>query len=236
MSSNVAPQGTFRLPVSVPDDARQRYRHRGVRVARGGDRRRRADGRLKRALDVLGATLGLLLTAPLLLLIAVAIRLESRGPVLFPQRRRGRAGRPFVIYKFRSMHEQPPGRFRQATRNDPRVTRVGRMLRRLSLDELPQLLNVLEGSMSLVGPRPHPPELDDRFRPTLPSIDERYTVTPGITGWAQTNGSRGGTPHRADMQRRLELDRYYIEHRSILLDLRILLRTALCVWGDEHAC
>ena len=192
------------------------------------------DERTKRVFDVVLATIALALASPLMVLVAVAIQIESPGPALFRQRRCGRHGRTFEICKFRSMHVQATEEFRQASRSDRRVTRVGRVIRRFSLDELPQLFNVLGGSMSLVGPRPHAPQMDTRFRHDVPMLGARYAVMPGITGWAQINGSRGETPHAEDMRRRVALDRYYIAHRSLTFDARILLYTVLYGWTDEN--
>ena len=168
--------------------------------------------------------------------IALAVKLSSPGPVLFRQRRHGLDGKEFTIWKFRTMalpEGDPLGR--QATREDPRTTQVGRFLRRTSLDELPQLFNVLQGSMSLVGPRPHPPGLNDRHRAVIERFVLRHKVRPGITGWAQVNGCRGETETREKMQRRLEYDLEYINNWSFWLDLRILLLTAFRVWKDKNA-
>lgn len=180
------------------------------------------------ALDRAVALAGLVLLLPLLLAVAAMIRLDSPGPILFRQARRGCGGGVFTIYKFRTMSEAA-GReaFRQAMPGDPRVTRLGRLLRRTSIDELPQLLNVLRGDMALVGPRPHPLELDARFAALLPAYMERYAVRPGITGLAQVSGHRGPTPDVETMARRLACDLDYIADRSLARDLKILLRTVL---------
>lgn len=184
-------------------------------------------GLTKRVLDVgvsLFAVLGVLL--PLTLLLAPLIRLESPGPVFFRQRRAGRGNQPFWCYKFRTMYatarDQP---FRQATQHDPRVTKIGRWLRRSGLDELPQFLNVLQGHMSVVGPRPHPLPLDDVFVPEIERYTYRYFIKPGITGYAQVNGLRGETATHACMQQRVLHDIWYIEHWSLWLDLHIMWRT-----------
>jgi putative colanic acid biosysnthesis UDP-glucose lipid carrier transferase len=190
----------------------------------------------KRTLDMVGATLGLFMLLPLLLVIAVLIKCDSRGPVLFRQSRIGLGNRPFQVWKFRTMTCCENGNVvRQARRDDPRVTRIGRILRRTSLDELPQLVNVLLGSMSLVGPRPHAVAHDAQFTHTVARYAERHAVRPGITGWAQVRGCRGETPNAAAMQRRVDLDLAYIEHWSLLLDLIILAMTLREVFRSQAA-
>ena len=182
----------------------------------------------KRILDISLAGLGLFLLAPLLVLVGLAIKLDNPGPVLFRQARKGLNGTPFRIYKFRTMTVQENGPVvQQATRDDKRVTRVGRFLRRTSLDELPQLLNVLRGEMSLVGPRPHAVAHDEFYGREIPIYDQRFQVRPGITGWAQVNGARGETPTIDCMRRRIELDVWYAQNTSLWLDLQILVRTVL---------
>jgi undecaprenyl-phosphate galactose phosphotransferase/putative colanic acid biosynthesis UDP-glucose lipid carrier transferase len=152
--------------------------------------------------------------------------MDSAGPVLFRQRRRGFNGRVFTIYKFRTMHVLEDGDvIVPAARDDVRTTRIGRALRRTSIDELPQLLNVLKGEMSLVGPRPHAVAHDDGFGKLIGNYAYRQHVKPGITGWAQVNGFRGGTPQIELMQQRIALDLWYIKHWSIWLDIRIALLT-----------
>jgi putative colanic acid biosynthesis UDP-glucose lipid carrier transferase len=183
---------------------------------------------LRASFDASLAAIILLLLAPLLAIIALLIRLDSRGSALFRQTRTGLNGRTFLIYKFRTMHVQEDGTVvRQAQRGDARLTGLGAILRKTSLDELPQLLNVLRGEMSLVGPRPHALAHDSHYGALIPTYPQRFAVRPGITGWAQINGSRGATPEVADMQRRVELDLWYVEHRSFALDLKILVATAL---------
>ena len=178
--------------------------------------------------DVIIAATALVLLAPLLGILALLVRLDSRGPALFRQTRTGLNGRTFLIYKFRTMHVQEDGSVvRQARRGDVRMTRLGAVLRKSSLDELPQLLNVLLGDMSLVGPRPHALAHDRHYGAHISAYRQRFAVRPGITGWAQINGSRGPTPELADMQRRIELDLWYVQNRSFALDLKILLTTAL---------
>jgi putative colanic acid biosynthesis UDP-glucose lipid carrier transferase len=174
----------------------------------------------------------LLFVAPAMLAIALAVKLDSPGPVFYRQKRHGFSKQPIYMLKFRSMYvdrcDAPDaGTVQQATRDDPRVTRVGRILRRTSLDELPQLVNVLKGEMSLVGPRPHAMAHDHYYAGLIDDYLERHKVKPGITGWAQVNGCRGETKTVEQMRKRIELDLEYIEKWSILLDARILLRTAL---------
>ena len=185
----------------------------------------------KRLLDALFAGWGLFLLIPLFALIAVVIRLESRGPVLVRDIRTGRAARPFMILKFRTVAARAPGETRTsrpATDEDQR-TRTGDFLRQAGLDELPILLNVLAGDMSLVGPRPHSAEQDRYYGRLIEGYAERSSVKPGLTGWAQINGSGGEATSLADMQRRVALDLWYVEHRSFALDLRIIARTLLAV-------
>jgi putative colanic acid biosynthesis UDP-glucose lipid carrier transferase len=163
--------------------------------------------------------------------MALAIKLDSRGPVLFRQNRVGFNGNIFQVLKFRTMTHapEPDGELPQARRNDSRVTRIGKILRRTSLDELPQLVNVLRGDMSLVGPRPHAVPHDEYFAARINGYLGRHRMQPGITGWAQVNGLRGETETLGKMQRRVDHDLAYIEDWSLLLDLRIILRTLLCL-------
>ena len=186
---------------------------------------------VKRSFDVLVASLLMLLLLPLLLLVAALIRLESPGPVLFRQTRWGWNNQPFTVYKFRTMWADATATDGsvQASRGDTRITRLGRLLRKLSVDELPQLLNVLNGTMSLVGPRPHPAELNRRFLPLIERYPARHRVRPGITGWAQVNGLRGETRTVSAMQRRIDLDLEYIRNWSFTFDLWIMLRTLASV-------
>jgi Undecaprenyl-phosphate glucose phosphotransferase len=178
----------------------------------------------KEIFDRLFAACALVALAPLMLGIAIAVKLSSRGPVLFRQKRKGADGRVFTIYKFRSMrlHTEAKGTLSQATRQDKRVTRVGAFLRRTSLDELPQFFNVLRGDMSVVGPRPHALEHDDLYQKVVAGYINRYRIKPGITGWAQINGFRGETDRIEKMERRVEHDLYYLGHWSFALDMRII--------------
>jgi putative colanic acid biosynthesis UDP-glucose lipid carrier transferase len=184
--------------------------------------------------DKLLASLGLLLISPLLLAIAVAIKLDSPGPVFFRQYRTGWDGRTFRIWKFRTMRveaAEAEGPVRQATRDDPRVTRVGRILRRTSLDELPQLFNVLAGEMSLVGPRPHAVAHNVQYSQQIKAYLARHRIKPGITGLAQVRGLRGETEDLTLMSRRVRADLEYINNWSIWLDLSILARTLFALTG-----
>lgn len=194
-----------------------------------------ANALLKALVDRLGAALLLVLLSPLFLLVALAIRLDSPGPVLFHQSRHGGLGNIIEVYKFRTMRHDPVAGYQQATRHDPRVTRVGALLRRTSIDELPQLLNVLKGSMSLVGPRPHPVELSHEFTDKVYAYMQRHRLKPGITGWAQVHGYRGETDTIEKMARRVEHDLYYIENWSLWLDIRILAMTVLSAWTGRNA-
>jgi Undecaprenyl-phosphate glucose phosphotransferase len=181
---------------------------------------------LKRSFDLIVATIALIVLMPLLLLVALAIKLDSPGPVLFRQTRHGFNNTSIRIFKFRTMTTVEDGsQFRQAVRNDPRITRVGRLLRRTNIDELPQLLNVLLGQMSIVGPRPHATAHNKMFEKRIGSFARRHNVKPGLTGWAQVNGCRGETDTLAKMQRRVELDLQYIDNWSFFFDLRICVLT-----------
>lgn len=191
---------------------------------------------MMRGLDLLIAVPLLLLLSPVLIGIGLLIRLTSPGPALYLQDRTGRDGRVFRVFKFRTMTaEASRGRFVQAVRSDPRVTRLGAVLRRTSADELPQLLNVLTGDMSLVGPRPHPVDLDAAFAPLIPGYQDRFLVRPGITGLAQVRGHRGVTETVEAMAARVESDRDYVRRAGPLLNLRILLRTAIVVLFQKNA-
>lgn len=195
------------------------------------------NGFIKRIQDIILSGISLLILAIPMLGIAWAIRLTSPGPAIYRQVRHGLDGREFVIYKFRSMATAPQSRdeFAQATKNDARVTRLGRFLRRTSLDELPQLINVLQGRMSLVGPRPHPLKLNNQHSEIIKRFVLRHKVRPGITGWAQVNGFRGETETLEKMRGRIEYDLEYINNWSLWLDVRILAMTAIRVWQDPNA-
>ena len=193
-------------------------------------------GVTKRLLDVVLASIGLLMISPLLLALAIAVKLSSRGPAIFRQRRYGLDGQSIVVYKFRTMTVTEDGsRIVQASRNDSRITAVGRFLRRYSLDELPQIVNVIQGRMSLVGPRPHAIAHNEEYRKLIKGYMVRHKVLPGITGWAQVNGCRGETADLADMQARVNYDLEYLRRWSVALDLRILARTIVMVIKDDKA-
>ncbi|MEP6885010.1 MAG: undecaprenyl-phosphate glucose phosphotransferase [Gammaproteobacteria bacterium] len=190
----------------------------------------------KRASDLALSASGLLFMLPVLMAVAVGVKLTSEGPILFRQRRYGLDGREIMVCKFRSMSvtEDGAGSYTQVTRTDSRVTQFGAFIRRTSLDELPQLFNVLEGSMSLVGPRPHAIAVNEHYRKLIPSYMFRHKVKPGITGWAQVNGFRGGDDLHS-MTKRIEFDLHYLKHWSIWFDLRIIMLTIMIVWSDRDA-
>jgi putative colanic acid biosysnthesis UDP-glucose lipid carrier transferase len=190
----------------------------------------------KRALDIVLALFALLLFLPLMATVALAIKLESGGPVIFRQRRTGHQGRVFTILKFRTMTvAEDCAEVRQATKGDQRVTAVGALLRKLSLDELPQIINVLRGDMSMVGPRPHALAHDQQYGALIPTYDARFRAKPGLTGLAQINGLRGEIREPADMRERVAADNTYIETWSLALDIAILARTAVVIFRDPHA-
>ena len=192
--------------------------------------------RRKRALDLAIAGLALILFLPLLLLVAAAIRAEGPGPALFRQQRTGLYGKPFWIFKFRTMRPEPEApEIRQASRHDARVTHVGRVLRKLSLDELPQLLNVLRGEMSLVGPRPHALCHDNRWAAFVPGYADRFRVRPGLTGLAQVRGWRGEVHDDDALLRRIASDNEYVESWTFWGDLQLLVRTVPLVLRDPRA-
>ena len=181
---------------------------------------------IKRAFDFTLALVGLITLSPLFLIVSIAIKFDTAGPVFFRNTRHGFNNEKIRVFKFRSMTIiEDGGQFTQATRNDPRVTSIGRILRRTNIDELPQLINVLRGEMSLVGPRPHATAHNDLFHEIIAPFSRRHNVKPGITGWAQVNGYRGETDVLEKMQRRIEHDLYYIDNWSFLFDLKIILMT-----------
>ncbi|HZB90579.1 MAG TPA: undecaprenyl-phosphate glucose phosphotransferase [Stellaceae bacterium] len=192
---------------------------------------------LKRVEDVTLSALLLLLFAPLMLLLGLLVRLDSRGPALFRQQRFGFNNNPITVLKFRTMRVDAGNdqNVPQARRGDPRVTRIGRFLRRTSLDELPQLINVLKGDMSLIGPRPHAIAHNEYYAELIDGYLRRHRVKPGITGWAQVNGWRGETADVAAMHERVKHDLYYIENWSLRLDIAILLRTLLVGFIHRNA-
>ena len=180
---------------------------------------------LKRSLDLVGSAIGLVFLSPVMLLVAALIKMESKGAAFFVQERVGLDGRPFSMFKFRSMQADAGRRGKWTVKDDPRRTRLGRFIRRFSIDELPQLINVLLGDMSLVGPRPEQPEFVEWFQSRIPRYMERHREKAGITGWAQISGLRGDT----SIEERTKYDLWYVEHWSLWMDIRIILRTAFHV-------
>ena len=190
----------------------------------------------KRALDILVAGLALLLFLPLLICVTLAIRMESPGPAIFRQRRTGYCGRVFVIYKFRTMTvTEDNAAVRQATKGDQRITAIGGLLRKLSIDELPQLWNVLKGDMSIVGPRPHALAHDEYYGALIPTYSARFRAKPGLTGYAQVNGFRGEIHDTRSMSDRVAADNSYIDAWSPSLDLAILAKTIPLIFKDPRA-
>lgn len=195
---------------------------------------------VKRFEDIVVAILGLIIATPFLILVAIAIKLESRGPILFKQTRVGFNGSLIEVWKFRSMYIDGADLHasRQTSRDDPRVTRVGRFIRRTSIDELPQFWNVLQGQMSVVGPRPHALKTSAEGEALEALVDEyvsRHRVKPGITGWAQINGARGELYSREQVKKRVDYDLHYIKHWSVLFDIKIILMTIMRVLHDSKA-
>jgi putative colanic acid biosynthesis UDP-glucose lipid carrier transferase len=195
-----------------------------------------AFSRRKRAFDIIFASLALLVFLPLLLLVGVAVWMESDGPILFRQQRTGLHGRPFRIYKFRTMLVTEDGAdIRQAVRGDSRVTPLGALLRKLSLDELPQLVNVLKGEMSIVGPRPHAIAHDLVWADRVPGYAARFRTRPGLTGAAQVNGYRGEVANDDGLIARINADNAYIDRWTFLGDLGLVIRTVPLLFGDVKA-
>lgn len=188
---------------------------------------------LKRTTDIVGALLGIILSSPLLLIIAILVKTTSDGPVIFKQERIGQHNKPFHMYKFRSMRMQEPEDEEKGwtTRNDPRVTKVGKFIRRTSLDELPQLFNILRGDMSLVGPRPERTQFVEKFKEEIPRYMVKHQVRPGLTGWAQVNGYRGDT----SIRKRIDYDLYYIENWTYGFDIRIIFLTIFRGFVNKNA-
>lgn len=188
---------------------------------------------VKRLMDIVGSALGLVILSPLLFILAILVRISSKGPVIFKQERVGLHNKPFQMYKFRSMEVQTEDREKEGwtVKNDPRVTRIGKVMRKTSMDELPQLWNILKGDMSIVGPRPERPQFVERFREEIPRYMIKHQVRPGLTGWAQVNGYRGDT----SIRRRIECDLYYIENWSMAFDIKIIFMTLLKGLVNENA-
>ena len=193
-------------------------------------------GVAKRASDIVIALIALILLSPLLLAVAIAVKLTSPGSVIFKQRRYGLDGHQIIIYKFRSMTvTEDSESVLQATRNDRRLTKIGSILRRYSLDELPQFVNVLQGRMSVVGPRPHAVAHNEQYRRLVKGYMVRHKVTPGITGLAQVSGYRGAIESVEKMNRRIELDLEYLRNWSLMLDIQIILKTIVLLFTDKSA-
>ena len=188
---------------------------------------------IKRTMDILAGIVGVILSSPIMLVTAIAIKLDSPGPILFKQTRVGQNGRHFKMYKFRTMYVQDTTEEKKGwtTKNDPRVTKVGRILRKTSIDELPQLFNILIGDMSLVGPRPESPQYGEKFKEEIPRYMIKHQVRPGLTGWAQINGYRGDT----SIRKRIEYDIYYIENWSMSFDFKIMFLTIFRGFINENA-
>ena len=194
------------------------------------------DGVLKRVFDIAFSSFAMLLLAPVFLGLSIAVKMSSTGPVFFKQKRYGLNGKRFWVYKFRSMRENAPSAdSRQATRDDDRITRVGRFIRKTSLDELPQFYNALKGEMSVVGPRPHTVAHNESYRREIKRYMIRHKVKPGVTGWAQVNGLRGETANIERMEERIRYDLEYISNWSPWLDLKIVLMTIGLVFKDDNA-
>ena len=188
---------------------------------------------VKRAMDIAGSVFGIIVTSPIMLIAAIAVKLSSPGPVVFRQERVGLHNKPFYMYKFRSMELQAPGEEKKAwtVKGDPRVTPVGKVLRGTSIDELPQLFNILKGDMSLVGPRPERPHFVEKFREEVPRYMVKHQVRPGLTGWAQVNGLRGDT----SIRKRIDYDIYYIENWTMGFDIKIIFMTFFTGFINKNA-
>ena len=238
-SLSILPVGTYIVPdPATAGLARCRAFAIGSRVAFELRRPPLSRGQqvAKRAFDVIVGLTALVFLSPFMAAAAIAVRLDSKGPIFFRQTRTGQGGKQFRIVKFRSMYVLEDGAtIQQACRDDPRVTRVGRFLRSSSIDELPQIFNVLKGEMSLVGPRPHAVAHDQQYSQEIPNYELRQHVKPGITGWAQVNGLRGETANIESMHRRIEFDVWYALNASLLLDFEILARTVLEVCSPRNA-
>ncbi len=226
-AANTAPKDNCNLPVQTPVN----LNYKTSPMGRGGQL-------AKALLDRAVAAAAILAFGPVMLLCALAIKLSSPGPVLFRQSRIGYGNRPFAVYKFRSMHQADCNTGLLTTRNDKRIFPAGRIMRKLSLDELPQLFNVLLGDMSLVGPRPHMPEAraaGKLYHEVVEDYANRHRVKPGITGWAQINGWRGPTETFAQLENRVLHDLHYIENWSLRLDIYILAKTAFVGFFGKNA-
>ncbi|MCD7781836.1 MAG: undecaprenyl-phosphate glucose phosphotransferase, partial [Methanosphaera sp.] len=187
----------------------------------------------KRIMDILFSIVSMIILSPLLLIVAIIIKLTSPGPVIYSQKRVGKDGEEFRIYKFRSMinSDDPIDEIHWTQKDDPRITNIGKIIRKTSIDELPQLYNILKGDMSLIGPRPERPYLVNKFQESVPKYMIKHHVKPGMTGWAQVNGYRGNT----SITKRIEYDIYYVENWSIMLDIRIFFKTWAIIFRDQNA-
>ncbi|MBR0697756.1 undecaprenyl-phosphate glucose phosphotransferase [Bradyrhizobium lablabi] len=232
VAARLLPDARVRTLTNYASSARQRVLAIEIQRAplSGGERF------VKRVMDVVLASLALIFFASVMLLTAIAIKLDSPGPVIFRQKRKGFNGKHFVMLKFRTMTVEENGdTVVQATRDDPRVTWIGKLLRSASIDELPQLVNVLMGDMSLIGPRPHALAHDNYFEKVLSDYAYRHHVKPGMTGWAQCNGARGATPTIEHIAERVKLDLWYINNWSLWLDIQILIKTFFEVLRKRNA-
>lgn len=182
---------------------------------------------IKRLFDIIFASVAIIVLIPVWIIVSLWIALTSPGGVFFRQKRTGRDGKDFNMYKFRSMVVNDEADTLQAGSTDPRITPVGRFIRQSSIDELPQLFNVIKGDMSIIGPRPHMVKHTEKYSELIPNYMARHRMKPGLTGYAQIKGFRGATPNVEDMQRRVDADNYYIDHFSLWMDLKILTQTIL---------
>ncbi|WP_425390061.1 undecaprenyl-phosphate glucose phosphotransferase [Ekhidna sp.] len=192
---------------------------------------------IKRSFDIVFSSIFIILIFSWLVpIIGLLIKMESKGPIFFKQKRHGKDNKDFLCWKFRTMTFQKNAEFKQATKNDNRITKIGAILRKTSIDELPQFINVFLGDMSVVGPRPHPIKLNEEFQPKIDRFWQRHAVKPGITGLAQARGFRGETSELSDMSGRVKLDRFYVKNWSLILDLKIIILTAMAIIkGDQNA-
>lgn len=188
---------------------------------------------MKRIVDIVVSLVGLVVASPIMLIAAIAVGCTSKGPVIFKQERIGLHNKPFRMYKFRTMRVQMPSAEQKAwtTKDDPRVTKVGKFLRRTSIDELPQLFNILKGDMSVVGPRPERPQFVEQFKEEIPRYMVKHQVRPGLTGWAQINGYRGDT----SIKKRIEYDIFYIENWTMSFDVKIMFLTIFRGFINKNA-
>jgi Undecaprenyl-phosphate glucose phosphotransferase len=232
VSAKLLPDTRVRALTNFASSARQMVASIEIQRAplSGGERL------LKRTVDIVLGLFVLMFAAPVMAMTALAIRMDGPGPIIFRQSRKGFNGKPFVMFKFRTMTVQENGtRVAQASRNDPRITRIGKLLRTTSIDELPQLINVLRGEMSLIGPRPHALAHDDQFEKMLEDYAYRHHVKPGITGWAQVHGLRGATPTVDLISERVKMDLWYINNWSLWLDVQIVFKTIVEVLRKRNA-